>query len=315
MKRLFILLLSLTILSGCAAAEPDKGMDISSSSSEVLSGVSNTEASSKKVSDSAENNPSGETEPETEVSSEIGPWIDGTDPDYQFSSEVGIDGEINRYFALFEDWADEEKAGLEMPYSFQWIMPYIQFDDDLYEYIRTSERYSEWQEYETLGYQDGREYQPTLYDVVRFFGISREEFEALYADHIIPDAEWEERRSSGNAAVFSLSESMVDALFDGGTYTRNSLFCAKESAFVAAADGEVYSGFWMLYNTPAEALESASFTPEELTHFVETLRVPYAERDESDISADYANYAMAEPLQEFVEEWYAEYMALAGETL
>ena len=84
---------------------------------------------------------------------------------------------ISRYFALFDDWPEEEKAGLEMPYSMQWIMPYIQFDNDLYEYMRASERYPEWQKYETLWYQDGREYQQTLYEVIRFFDISREEFE------------------------------------------------------------------------------------------------------------------------------------------
>ena len=217
---------------------------------------------------------------------------------------------ISRYFALFDDWPEEEKAGLEMPYSMQWIMPYIQFDVDLYEYMRASERYPEWQKYEMLWYQDGREYQQTLYEVIRFFDISREEFGKMYGDNIIPDTEWRERCQTGHVAVCGMSESMVDALFSDDEYLRNSTFCAKESAFVAA-DGEVYSGFWMLYNTPAEALESASFTPEELTRFVETMRVPFNERAESEISADYANYAMAEPLVEFVEEWYAEYMALA----
>ena len=217
---------------------------------------------------------------------------------------------ISRYFALFDDLPEEEKAGLEMPYSMQWIMPYIQFDDDLYEYMRASERYPEWQKYETLWYQDGREYQQTLYEVIRFFDISREEFGKMYGDNIIPDTEWRERCQTGHVAVCGMRESMVDALFSDDEYLRNSTFCAKESAFVAA-DGEVYSGFWMLYNTPAEALESASFTPEELTRFVETMRVPFNERAESEISADYANYAMAEPLAEFVEEWYAEYMALA----
>ena len=82
---------------------------------------------------------------------------------------------------------------------------------------------------------------------------------------------------------------------------------------MAAADGEVYSGFWMLYNTPAEALESASFTPEELTEFIENLRLPFEERDPESVSADGGNYQMPEPLMEFVEEWYAEYMELAGE--
>ena len=217
---------------------------------------------------------------------------------------------ISRYFALFDDWPEEEKAGLEMPYSMQWIMPYIQFDVDLYEYMRASERYLEWQKSGTLGYQNGREYHQTLYDVIQFFDISREEFGKMYGDNIIPDTEWRERCQTGHVAVCGMSESMVDALFSDDEYLRNSTFCAKESAFVAA-DGEVYSGFWMLYNTPAEALESASFTPEELTRFVETMRVPFNERAESEISADYANYAMAEPLAEFVEEWYAEYMALA----
>ena len=220
--------------------------------------------------------------------------------------EVGVD----RYFALFDDWTEEEKAGLEMPYSMQWIMPYIQFDVDLYEYMRASERYPEWQKSGRLGYQNGREYHQTLYDVIQFFDISREEFGKMYGDNIIPDTEWRERCQTGHVAVCGMSESMVDALFSDDEYLRNSTFCAKESAFVAA-DGEVYSGFWMLYNTPAEALESASFTPEELTRFVETMRVPFNERAESEISADYANYAMAEPLAEFVEEWYAEYMALA----
>ena len=220
--------------------------------------------------------------------------------------EVGVD----RYFALFDDWTDEERAGLEMPYSMQWIMPYIQFDVDLYEYMRASERYPEWQKSGRLGYQNGREYHQTLYDVIQFFDISREEFGKMYGDNIIPDTEWRERCQTGHVAVCGMSESMVDALFSDDEYLRNSTFCAKESAFVAA-DGEVYSGFWMLYNTPAEALESASFTPEELTRFVETMRVPFNERAESEISADYANYAMAEPLVEFVEEWYAEYMALA----
>ena len=94
---------------------------------------------------------------------------------------------ISRYFALFDDWPEEEKAGLEMPYSIQWIMPYIQFDDDLYEYMRASERYPEWQKYETLWYQDGREYHQTLYEVIQFFDISREEFGKMYGDNIIPD--------------------------------------------------------------------------------------------------------------------------------
>lgn len=303
-KAMFVILSFLFLASSCNYFPFTLPLEDPSSE------VSNMEASSEKASDSIKNNPNVVTESEPEVSSEIDPWIDGADQDYQLSSEVGIDEEVNRYFALFDDWTEEEKAGLEMPYSMQWIMPYIQFDVDLYEYMRASERYLEWQKSGTLGYQNGREYHQTLYDVIQFFDISREEFGKMYGDNIIPDTEWRERCQTGHVAVCGMSESMVDALFSDDEYLRNSTFCAKESAFVAA-DGEVYSGFWMLYNTPAEALESASFTPEELTRFVETMRVPFNERAESEISADYANYAMAEPLAEFVEEWYAEYMALA----
>ena len=309
MKKYLLTVSILLLLSSCSNFSQNVEENRASSSGEMVEFASSADSISLgDNSESSEINSHGNYVPNLLRKEEY------SENNITFSNEEKIDSEIYKYFELLSNTLAGENSNIEMPYSFQWIHSYIQFDDDLYDYMRASSRYSEWEEYYNLKYLKGREYQQNLYDVIRFFDISREEFEALYADNIIPDAEWEERRSSGNAAVFSLSESMVDALFDGDTYTRNSLFCAKESAFVAAADGEVYSGFWMLYNTPAEALESASFTLEELTRFVETLRVPYAERAESDISADYANYAMAEPLQEFVEEWYAEYMALAGET-
>lgn len=307
MKKALILFAAL-LLTACTA-HPSEG----SSLSEPVQSNTSVESSVPEVS----NVQSNDTDSQAQLSDTKEQLADNYIPNLIPVNEAVIEKDsngilvgISRYFALFDDWTEEEKAGLEMPYSMQWIMPYIQFDVDLYEYMRASERYPEWQKYETLWYQDGREYHQTLYEVIRFFDISREEFGKMYGDNIIPDTEWRERCQTGHVAVCGMSESMVDALFSDDEYLRNSTFCAKESAFVAA-DGEVYSGFWMLYNTPAEALESASFTPEELTRFVETMRVPFNERAESEISADYANYAMAEPLVEFVEEWYAEYMALA----
>ena len=306
MKKTLILFAAL-LLSACSPQISDKSSlsesvqpdtSIESSVSEDSHVQSTDTDSEEQPSDTAEQN----EQENISVSESVNESVNVEDVN---DVEVGVD----RYFALFDDWTEEEKAGLEMPYSMQWIMPYIQFDVDLYEYMRASERYLEWQKSGRLGYQNGREYHQTLYDVIQFFDISREEFGKMYGDNIIPDTEWRERCQTGHVAVCGMSESMVDALFSDDEYLRNSTFCAKESAFVAA-DGEVYSGFWMLYNAPAEALESASFTPEELTRFVETMRVPFNERAESEISADYANYAMAEPLVEFVEEWYAEYMAL-----
>lgn len=306
MKKTLILFAAL-LLTACSPQISDKSSlsesvqpdtSIESSVSEDSHVQSTDTDSEEQPSDTAEQN----EQENISVSESVNESVNVEDVN---DVEVGVD----RYFALFDDWTEEEKAGLEMPYSMQWIMPYIQFDVDLYEYMRASERYLEWQKSGRLGYQNGREYHQTLYDVIQFFDISREEFGKMYGDNIIPDTEWRERCQTGHVAVCGMSESMVDALFSDDEYLRNSTFCAKESAFVAA-DGEVYSGFWMLYNTPAEAVKSASFTPEELTRFVETMRVPFNERAESEISADYANYAMAEPLVEFVEEWYAEYMAL-----
>ena len=307
MKKTLILFAAL-LLTACSPQISDKSSlsesvqpdtSIESSVSEDSHVQSTDTDSEEQPSDTAEQN----EQENISVSESVNESVNVEDVN---DVEVGVD----RYFALFDDWTDEERAGLEMPYSMQWIMPYIQFDVDLWEYIRASERYPEWQEkYEELGYQDGKDYQPTLYDVISYFNISREEFEEMYSDNIIPDAEWQVWLKS-NYDFCTMKESMVDVLFSDDEYLRNSTFCAKESAFVAAADNEVYSGFWMLYNTSAEALETASFTPEELTRFVETIRAPFEERTESEISADGGNYRMAEPLVEFVEEWYAEYMAL-----
>ena len=69
--------------------------------------------------------------------------------------------------------------------------------------MRASERYLEWQKSGRLGYQNGREYHQTLYDVIQFFDISREEFGKMYGDNIIPDTEWRERCQTGHVAAVS----------------------------------------------------------------------------------------------------------------
>lgn len=298
MKKGWILLLAF-LLTACSTGAPEASAP---SDSSVLVSQEGSSGETASVSESVPSEqPAEKSEPETPLAP----------PDLILQGADLGDAEVecDRFFALFDQLPEAQKVGLEMPYSSQWIMPYIQFDADLYYYIRELDLYPQWQQYHDSYYVDGRQYQKTLYQLITFFDIPREKFEELCSDSIIPDSEWDEREKD----IYHLKESMVDALYGDDPYTRNLAFCARESAFVAAADGEVYSGFWMLYNTPAEALESASFTPEELTEFIENLRLPFEERDPESVSADGGNYQMPEPLMEFVEGWYTEYMELAGE--
>ena len=177
------------------------------------------EGSSGETASVSESVPSEQPAEKSEPETPLGP------PDLILQGADLGDAEVecDRFFALFDQLPEAQKVGVEMPYSSQWIMPYIQFDADLYYYIRELDLYPQWQQYHDSYYVDGRQYQKTLYQLITFFDIPREKFEELCSDSIIPDSEWDEREKD----IYHLKESMVDALYSSDPYTRNLTFCAR----------------------------------------------------------------------------------------